>query len=269
MLSFAFGATAFAAEGDGSLPLNPTPGQCYIHKFYPPTWQDGEITVPIRDAHKRITVIPAVFRNETINVEVRDAYDRVDVSPAQFKATSERITIEPEANYWKVDCCPQKPHHYKGSDADWKKSCEQACFKAHPPVYKTIVKQALERDATSQQSIIPPETTPVTVRRLVTGPKIVVVEIPPEVMKFKTRSLVQPGYMKWEEGTCGKYTCDPRDLRKALKVKGYYSGSVEGTITPEVVAAMNKFRADNGLGIHDELDEKTASALGITGYVKN
>lgn len=267
LLAFAFGS-AFAADGDGSLPLNPKPGQCYIHKFYPPTWESGEVSVVIKDGFKKLEIIPAVFKDETVNVTVRDAVDQFSVTPAQFKTTSEKIEIQPEANYWKVDCCPQKPPHYKGSEADWKKSCEQACFKANPPVFKTITKLIRERDATSQQSILPPETRPIVVKRLVTPPSIKVIEIPPETMNFKTKKLTSPGYMKWEEGTCGKYTCDPRELTSALKVKGYYAGPMD-QITPAVVQAMNKFRAENGLGIHDELDEQTAKALGITGYVKN
>jgi hypothetical protein len=268
LLSLAFASTAMAAEGDGSLPLNPKPGQCYIHKFYPPTWESGEISVIIKEGFKKLAVIPAVFKNETVNVTVRDAFDQITVSQATFKTTTEKITIEPESNYWKVDCCPQKPPHYKGSDADWKKSCEQACFKAHPPVFKIITKQIIDKEPTQQSVIMPPEVTPVTVRRLVTGPKVIVTEIPPETMSFKTRKLIQPGYMKWEEGTCGKYTCDPKELMGALKAQGYYAGSMNQGITTAVVEAMNKFRADKGLGIHDELDQETASALGIQGYVK-
>jgi hypothetical protein len=267
LLAFAFGS-AFAAEGDGSLPPNPKPGQCFIHKFYPPTWEKGEVSVMIKDGFKKLEIIPAVWKDDTINVTVRDAVDQFSTTGAQFSTTSEKIEIQPEENYWKVDCCPQKPASYKGSDMDWKKSCEVACFKSHPPVYKTITKIKLVKDATSQQSILPPEQRAIPIRRLVTPPSIKVIDIPPEYMKFTTKKLTSPGYMKWEEGTCGKYTCDPRELTGALKVKGYYAGPMD-QITPAVIQAMNKFREENGLGIHDELDEQTAKALGITGYVKN
>jgi len=269
LLSFVFGASAFAAEGDGSLPLNPKPGQCYIHKFYPPTWEQGEISVVIKEGYRRFAVTPAVFRNETVNVTVRDGVDEIRVSQATFKNVTEKIEIQPAESFWKVDCCPAKPHHYKGSDADWRKSCEQACFKSHPPVFKTITKQVIDKEPTATTTSLPPEVQQIIVRRLVTGPKLLTTEIPPEFMKFKTKKLIQPGYMKWEEGTCGKYTCDPRELKSSLKAKGYYAGPMTPEITPDVVAAMNKFRADNGLGQHDELDEQTASALGITGYTKN
>lgn len=268
ILALAFGTTAFAAEGDGSLPPNPTPGQCYIHKFYPPTWEKGQISVVIKDGFKKLEIIPAVWKDETVNVTVRDAVDQFSITPAQFKTTSEKIEIQPAENYWKVDCCPQKPHGYKGSDHDWKKSCEQACFKSHPPVFKVITKISLERNATSQQSILPPEVKAIAIRRLVTPPSIKVIEVPPETMNFSTKKLIQPGYMKWEEGTCGKYTCDPRELKAALKAKGYYAGNMAPEITPEVVAAMNKFREDNNLGQHEELDKETALALGVTGYTK-
>jgi len=268
LLSVAFASSAMAAEGDGSLPLNPKPGACYIHKFYPPTWETGEIPVVIRDGYKTLKVIPAVFKDETVNVTVRDAFDHITINPATFKTVTERIVIEPEANYWKVDCCPQKPHHYKGSEHEWRKSCEQACFKAHPPVFKIITKQVLERNATDTRTITPPEVKAIAIKRLVTPPSVQVTEIPPETMIYKTRKLVQPGYMKWEEGTCGKYTCDPKELKAALKLKGYYAGSMEGGITQAVVDAMNKFRAENGLGLHDELDKETAVALGIQGFEK-
>ncbi|HEY6438296.1 MAG TPA: hypothetical protein VIY47_17040 [Ignavibacteriaceae bacterium] len=268
LLSMVFASTAFAAEGDGSLPPNPTPGQCYIHKFYPPTWETGQISVIIKDGFKKLELIPAVFKDETVNVTVRDAFDDIKITPATFKTVTERIEIQPAENYWKVDCCPQKPHHYKGSDRDWKKSCEQACFKSNPPVFKTITKQILDKDAADTRTIIPPEVRAIVIKRLVTPPSIKVTQVPPETMNFTTKKLVQPGYMKWEEGTCGKYTCDPKELKAALKLNGYYAGAMTPEITPDVITAMNKFRADKGLGQHDELDKETALALGITGYVK-
>ena len=273
LLAAAFATVGIAAEGDGSLPPNPTPGKCYIHKFYPPMYETTEQTVVIKDAFKTFVVIPAVFKKEQIRVKVRDAFTDFTVVAPEFKRETVRIEILPPDPVWKVDCCPSHgPHHhgkdYKGGGDHKPNSCEQACFKPVTPEYKTIVKEVLVRDGRVDPREVPEEFVTVDFNKLVSPPKAVVTDHPAVTIAVKTKKLVSPGSMKWEEGTCGKYTCDPRDLKAALQMKGYYTGTMDGGITPDVVAAMNKFRADNGLGIHDALDNETALALGITGFEK-
>lgn len=297
------GASAFA--GDGSLPENPAPGACYVHKFYPPTYAAGEVSVLVKAAYKTFEITPAVF--ETVHVKVLDvdAYDTFSITPPVFKPGTVQVEVKSGDPIWSVTCCSKKDHDWdkwdkwdKSEKAKWEKwakdkwgkdkskwdkdeydkwshgnhdhdhdrknsPCEEACFKPQRPEVKNIPIETLVTDGSYIKTLMPPHYITIPVKKLKTPPSIKVVTIPAVYIKVPTIKLVSPGYMKWEEGTCAKYVCDPKKLQSSLKNKGYYDGSINGKLDTATMTAVNKFRADNGIGIHKDMDAQTAKALGI------
>jgi len=54
-----------------------------------------------------------------------------------------------------------------------------------------------------------------------------------------------------------------RGAQAALKNRNYYGGTVNGFMTQETRAALQSFQSDNGLEATGQLDQPTASALGL------
>lgn len=55
-----------------------------------------------------------------------------------------------------------------------------------------------------------------------------------------------------------------KEIQQKLKNLGYYSGSVDGILGPQSVAAIKKFQRDNGLAVDGIVGAKTAAKLNIS-----
>jgi len=55
-----------------------------------------------------------------------------------------------------------------------------------------------------------------------------------------------------------------KEIQQKLKNLGYYSGSVDGILGPQSVAAIKKFQRDNGLAADGIVGAKTAAKLNIS-----
>jgi len=265
------------AQGSNLLPPDAAPGKCYVQKFYPPVYRQESLQVPIRDGHKTFKVTPAVFETVPLSVTVRDAFDDIVLNPPQFDTVDITVETAPGHNVWTYGCCDQPPpRHTHSGPWPWSKpccdepapkpqACGNACLKAVPPESKTFKKTRLVRDGTTQVAPQAAEVQTVMVRKLRTPPRREEVVVPPEFLTVTIKRLVSAGELKWEEGYCKKYTCDPRELQSALKDRGFFAGPVNGQPDETLTKAMNAFRAANGLGIHDDVDEATTKALGIGG----
>lgn len=290
--SLAMADSHFNFDGPGSLPPNPEEGQCYVHKFYPPEYSAEEVQVVVKEGYTWYEYIPPVIvlEDRFFTFDLPDTYEITD---PVFETEEVRIMIKPDDPVWHVKCCKDKKRPCKGScpyprgehnhDVDLgddllsgyhgdkcgscgpkkKGPCEQACFKKVRPIYKTYVVQRTVSDGS--YDLIQGGTDVVIFKVPVIASKAEVVEhvVEPEFATFTVYTLDHPGYMEWVEGTCKKYTCNPIDLQMALADRGYYEGAIDGIIGPNTIDALNRFRADKGLGIHDSIDKETADALGI------
>ena len=256
LLCLSLGSLALATEGDGALPQNPKPGECFVHKFFPPTFAYEEISLTIKDGYKTFTITPPVFQDVSVNVPTADSFENFAITPPTFETKEVKIKISPDDSVWHVNCCDNK--HRKPGEP-----CEQACYKPLRPEYKVFTISKLVKDSQVFITVTPAKFTTIIFKKIITPPKVNVVEVPPVVIKVTIKKLVSPGHMEWIPGTCGHYTCDPKKLQAALKDKGFYNGKIDGNVTEATITAMNKFREANGLGIHNEMDKETAAALGI------
>lgn len=279
-------------DGPGSLPANPEVGQCYVHKFFPPEYTATETEVLVKEAYKYYTKTPAVIGTTQIFHTFKKP-DLVQIVDPEFETERVRIMIKPDDPVWHVKCCkdkkkgcrnpcpyPKGDHNHDLDMGDVLKSkhakhncgtcgpkkkgpCEQACFKQPRPVYKTYVKQRAKVDGSYIQQVQAAEIFTFNVPVVEEPPTVTEHIVPAEYMTFKVYTLDHPGYMEWVEGTCKRFVCDIRELQHALAKKGYFKGAKDGILGPITLKALNEFRADKGLGIHDEVDKETADALGL------
>lgn len=269
--------------GPGSLPENPEVGKCYVHKFFPPKYIMTEEEVLVKEEYKYYTKIPAVIGTTQI-FHTYTTPKQIEIIDPVFETEKVQIMIRPDDPVWHVKCCADKkrpckdrcpnPHHkhdvalgdnLKGDKMyhHKKKPCEQACFKAVRPIYKTYVVQRTVQDGSYEEFSGTNQILTFNVPTIEQEASVEEHIVPAEYMTFKVYTLDHPGYMKWVEGTCKKYVCNIRDLQKALADKGYFNGKHDGIIGPKTLKALNKFRADKGLDTSDEVDEATAEALGL------
>lgn len=257
---------AFAEEpnlnGPGSLPVDPEVGQCYVHKFFPPVYNSTEETVLVKEEYTYYTKTPAVIGTETISHAFATP-GSYQISDPVFETETVQILIRPDDPVWSVNCCDKKPPHPHKRGFDKNEPCEEACFDAVRPIYKTYVVQRTVTDGSYVQQTGGIQNIQFEVPVVITPATITPHTVPAEYMTFTVYTLEHPGYMKWVEGTCKDYTCDPKVLQTALAELGYYKGNIDGIIGSQTVNALNSFRADKGLGIHDKIDAETAKALGI------
>jgi len=270
-------------DGPGALPPDAEPGQCFVHKFVPPHYSHTTVDVVIKEAYTKYTVTPPVFEIVEEPVATADGYSTWTVNDPVFDYEMQKIMIVPNDPVWKVKCCKDDHkacdnqcdnHHAKNVGDDLahnkihhkhekNKPCEQACFNYVRPKYKVYKKRVTVTDGSADPSVTSQEFTTIKYKKLVKDAILNSEYFPEVTMSVKVYTLDHPGYMKWVEGTCKQYTCDPRDLQGALKEKGYYNGSIDGIVGPATISAMNNFRKDNGLAESDIIDEVTAKALGI------
>lgn len=55
-----------------------------------------------------------------------------------------------------------------------------------------------------------------------------------------------------------------KEIQQKLKNLGYYTGSVDGVLGPQSIAAIKKFQRDNGLAVDGIVGAKTAAKLNIS-----
>mgnify|MGYP006279299731 FL=1 len=115
LLTSLFTLPLLAQDG---LPPDPEPGKCYIRCVTPDEWEEEEVQVVVKPAHKRLEVgeaeyreveervlvkeaskkyvyVPAVYETVTEEIIVEEAPDAYEIIPAQFDDTYEEIVLQP------------------------------------------------------------------------------------------------------------------------------------------------------------------------------
>lgn len=59
-------------------------------------------------------------------------------------------------------------------------------------------------------------------------------------------------------------TSDIQAAQRALKQKGFYSGSIDGRLNQSTNSAIRAFQQSNGLNVTGQLDQNTLNSLGVT-----
>jgi len=80
-LSFVLCTVAFAQD----LPTNPEPGKCYVRCVTPDVWTNQDVTIQVSPAYKKLSTVPATFRNVTEEVVVADPSQNLVVVPAVYE----------------------------------------------------------------------------------------------------------------------------------------------------------------------------------------
>lgn len=284
------------------LPPNAKPGECYARAFVPPVYKTENIQVTKSEASERIDVIPEKYEWVNEQVLAREASERLEVVPATYEMVTEKIMVKPEstrlvavpAKYrMESERVLDKPEH-----TIWKKGSgpitrvddatgEIMCLVTVPAAYKTITKQVLDTQASTQETkapaeyktvakrvmktppttrkvVIPAEYKTVRVRKLVTPASTATTPIPARYEMVSKRELVKDGYMEWRPVLCNTNMTPEivQRIQTALKQAGHNPGPIDGVIGYGTMAAVKSYQRAKGLA-SGGLTLQTLESLGV------
>ncbi|MBX2821567.1 MAG: peptidoglycan-binding protein [Rhodothermaceae bacterium] len=244
------------AVNDADLPPNATPGECYARVLIPERYQTNTERVMVREASQRIETVAPVYRTVDERVMVKEASERIETVPAVYETVTERVLVKPAYTTWK-----------KGEGAITKvdnSTGEIMCLVEVPAEYKTVTKRVLKVPATTRKVSIPAEYQTVRVRKLVESAKERAIDIPAEYDTVVKREKISDSRMEWQSILC--QTNADREvissLQRALKMRGYDPGRVDGVLGRETMDAVATYQRNKGIA-SGQLTMETLKSLNV------
>lgn len=202
--SFAFGQ---------DLPENPEPGKCYVRCKTPEVWKNEDVTIEIapaykkivtypaeyktvtervliKEAGKRLVIVPAVWENQVVSYTAKEDANKLRVIKASFSQDSEVIETKAASAIWEMS---EKAPDCESSDPN---DCRYWCYKPIPAQFVTVPLTKLAKNATTVSSEVPGYEKTYTKRVMVTPPTTKEVEIPAVYGSIKKTVLVKDA---WQE----------------------------------------------------------------------
>ena len=298
------GGAAYAAGGNELLPPGANPGQCFTRVWVPPSYKSVSEKKLVSEAGERLEVIPAKYGKATKRVLVQEASSKLVTIPATYKTVTERLLVQPARTVVEqvppVYGTTTERVLQKAAYTTWKKGTgpiqridestgEIMCLIEVPAVYKTITKQVLKTPASTRQKELPAVYKTVTKKVVDTPASTKTIEIPAkyatvtvteEVQPSSTRAIPIPakyttvtrqelkteGRMDWREILCETNTTRTRisEIQRALQKAGHNPGTIDGSIGPSTMTAVNAFQRAKGLPVDKYLNVATVRALGVS-----
>lgn len=212
MYSLFFGLLGPALFAQG-LPENPEEGKCYVRCVTPDVWEDEEVKVLEKPAHKKLAAVPAVYKDEEVEVLTKPGTKKFVYVPAQYKTVVEEFLIEEpyselevkEAQFAvstaEVEVRPAYARYeYQVSTENCKspdlRDCMVLCYVKYPAEKKSVIVDTLLRDATVETRQEKGRTISITKQVITSEARVDTIEIPPVYETYTRRVLVQDATVK-------------------------------------------------------------------------
>ncbi|RCS28326.1 OmpA family protein [Polaribacter sp. WD7] len=220
LLSAAFVMVASISFGQ-DLPENPEPGKCYVRCKTPEVWKNEDVTIEVAPAYKKIVTYPAQYKTVTEEVLVKEAGKRLVVVPGVWENREISYIAKEDANKLSVVnatfMSDAQVIETKAASAKWEMSekapdcessdpndCRYWCYKPIPAQFVTVPLTKLDKDASTVSNEVPGYKKTYTKRVMVTPPTTKEVEIPAVYGTIKKTVLVKDAW-KEEVTVAAKY----------------------------------------------------------------
>lgn len=178
-----------AAAAAGVTMETAQPGQCFVEHYAPPSYKTEKVRVLVKEASKKIEVIPANYETVEEKVLIKEASKKLVEVPAVFDTVTEKVLVQPATTEWKPGTGPiQRIDNTTG---------EIMCLVEIPAKYETIKKKVVKTQATTKVVEIPAEYETQKVRKLVTPSQEKVVEIPAEYSEVEKQTKISDARYGW------------------------------------------------------------------------
>ena len=205
--TFVLCMAAFALFGQG-LPENPEEGKCYVRCVTPDVWENEEVKVLEKPAHKKLVAIPAVYKDEKVEVLTKPGTKKFVYVPAQYKNVVEEFLIEEPYNELdvkeaqfavsvaEVEVRPAYARYeYQVSTENCKspdkRDCMVLCYVKYPAEKKSVIVDTLLRDATVETKKSEGRKITITKQVITSEARVDTIEIPPVYETYTRKALVQ------------------------------------------------------------------------------
>ena len=163
----------------------------------------------IKQASKRLKVIPAKWGKETIEYTKKDGAFVLEAIPAKFKNDEETIEIKPKYAQWEME----SNYDCESGNPD---DCKYWCYKGYPAEFKTIKTKKISSKATTRSSSTKSQKSSYT-KKVIIEPSRVIEEIIPAEYATISRTVKIKDAQVIEEVIPAQYTTV---VREVLKEKG-------------------------------------------------
>lgn len=188
-------------------PANPVPGKCYVRCITPDVWEDKEVTVLVKPAHKKLEAVPAEYKTvekqvmikpaskkyvyvsaeyKTVTEEMRveDVYNEVSIKAASFAAGTEEIVAKPAYASFEYQ---RAMANCKSNDP---RDCMTLCYVEHPEEKRAVAIETLANDASYTAAEKGGKVITVTKQEEVSPARVDEIEIPAVYETIEVRELV-------------------------------------------------------------------------------
>jgi OOP family OmpA-OmpF porin len=151
-------------------PANPDPNKCYVRCVTPDVYRTETVRIQTAPSYKRLSTVPATYKNVTERVLVKEGFERYEFVPATFRTenisyeskgpgqslsvtaaafadATERVLIKPAGSKWEFTA-------YEGCESDDPNDCQVLCYRTYEAEYRTVPVQRLATDASSSSNPI-------------------------------------------------------------------------------------------------------------------
>lgn len=229
----------------GNLPSDPQKGECYLHEWTPPTFEDGSTTVITKDGFTSYNVVPVQSEVIEKTVQISDPYAKFVVTGPVFEDRVEIVNLV-EGNAWSLGKC---------GDAG-----EVACYNTVTDLQEVEV-QRLVSDSSAVTEHIEAKTMTYNYTQITDPGSITELIADPITKEITTRVVTNPGEMAWVLNGCAGIGI--KAVQQALADNGYDVGPIDGVVGVKTKAAIIKYKEDNNLVVNDDINDELNTALGL------
>lgn len=266
--------------GDGMMPPNPKPGECYARVVTPPSYEERTERVLVKPAGEEVEVIPARYEWAEQRVLVKEAGEEiVEVSPAVYTTVEERVLVKPATE--KVDTVPAvyktvtERQLVRPAYTTWKKgrgpiekldeaTGEILCLVEVPAEYRNVEKRVLVTPATTRKITVPAEYTTVRKKVLSRPAEVKKVATPAEYETVRVRRLVEPA-REVRKTIPAEYETVTKSVKVSDSRVAWRSILCETNTTPNVVRKLQTALQQRGYDpgpIDGRIGQQTMAAVG-------
>lgn len=189
------------------------------------------------DGCRQEVVIPAEYQPVKTKVVVEPARTETISVPAEYRTVRKQVLVEPARTETVVI----------------------------PAEYRNVRKKAMVEPARTEVVQVPAEYKTVKVKKLVKEAEETVVQIPAEYNTIVKKVKVSDSKIVWRPALCEDEAVDSkiREMQSALSREGFYTGEVNGVMSPETNEALRAYQVERGLPQGGGMTIETLESLGI------
>lgn len=222
-----------------------------------------DVPAQYKTIRKKIVKTPASTKKITVPAEFKIVKVRKLISPVEKKEIKipETYQVVKKTVLKSNEVINWRPENTVGEGSPTGK---KICRVEIPAKYQTVVKQMVDKPATTKKVAVPAKLRDVKVSKLVNPAKESKVEIPAKYENVTKRVKIAEEKLAWRSVLCETNTTKEllAEIQSALQKAGFDPGPADGSMGRKSQVALREFQKKNGLETGG-ITLSTLAALGV------